>query len=73
MRSPVSLYQYVKVSADSLPGNNRPEGFGFVKKVAGVGAALMVSLKLEEIHGGSTHHGITMMDITPAIFGQEFA
>jgi hypothetical protein len=39
-------------------------------QVAGVGA---VSLKVNEIHGGSTHHGITMMDITPAIFGQEFA
>jgi hypothetical protein len=73
MRSRVDLYKYVKVSGDSSPGNNRPEGFGFVKKVAGVGAALMVSVKLDKIHGGSTHHGITMMDITPAIFGQEFA
>jgi hypothetical protein len=73
MRSPVNLNEYGKVSRDSLPGNNRPEGFGFVNKVAGVGAASMVSVKLDKIHGGSTHHGITMMDITPAIFGQEFA
>jgi hypothetical protein len=33
----------------------------------------MVSVKLDEIHGGSTHHGIIMIYITPAIFGQEFA
>ncbi len=70
MRSPVNLYEYVKVSGDSSPGNNRPEGFGFDNKVAGVGAASMVYVKLDKIHGGSTHHGITMMDITPAIFGQ---
>ena len=73
MRSPVNLGEYVKVSGDSSPGNNRPEGFGFISKVAGVGAASMVTVKLDEIHGGSTHHGITMNDITPAIFGQEFA
>jgi hypothetical protein len=73
MRSPVNLYEYVKVAGDSSPGNNRPEGFGFVNKIAGVGAASTVSVKLDDVHGGSTHHGITMMDITPAIFGQEFA
>ncbi len=73
MRSPVNLGEYVKVSGDSSPGNNRSEGFGFISKVAGVGAASMVTVKLDEIHGGSTHHGITMNDITPAIFGQEFA
>jgi hypothetical protein len=67
MRSPINLYGYVKVSGDSPPGNNRPEGFGFVNKIAGVGAASIVSVKLDNIHG------ITMMDITPAIFGQEFA
>ena len=73
MRSPVNLYKYVKVSGDSSPGNNRQKGFGFVNKITGVGAASLVSVKLDNIHGGSIHHGITMMDITPAIFGQEFA
>jgi hypothetical protein len=31
-RSPVNFYEYVKVSGASSPGNNRPEGFDFVKK-----------------------------------------
>jgi hypothetical protein len=73
MRSPVNLYECVKVSGDSSPGNNQPEGFSFVNKIGGVGAASIVSVKLDDMHGGLTHHGITMMDITPAIFGQEFA
>jgi hypothetical protein len=73
MRSPVNLYKCVKVSGDLLPGINWPKGFSFVKKVPDVGAASMFSVKLDKIRGGSTHHGITMMDITPAIFGQEFA
>jgi hypothetical protein len=69
MRSPVNLYEYVKVSGDWSPGNNRPEGFGFVNKIAFVEAASNFSLKLDDIHGGSTHHGITMMDIsTPAFW-----
>jgi hypothetical protein len=73
MRSPVNLYEYVNVSGDSSPGNDRLGGFGFVNKIADAGAASIVSVKLDNIHGGSTHHGITMMNITPAIFGQEFA
>jgi hypothetical protein len=43
------------------------------KKIAGVGAALMVYVTLDDIHGGSTHHGITMLDITLTVFGQKFA
>jgi hypothetical protein len=48
----VLLGDYVKVSADTLPGMNRMEGFRIVKEVCGVCAAAIASVKYDEGLGG---------------------
>ena len=42
---------YVKVCADTSPGNNRPQGYGYVTKCNGFAAATIISVKMEELHG----------------------
>ena len=72
MRPAIKMNEYVKIASDTSPGKNRPEGFGYVVKAAGVGGATIVSVKLRDVDGGTTHHSIPLADVTPAIFGQEF-
>ena len=69
----VNVEDYVKVEADSSPGMNRPEGFGFVEEARGVGAATIVTVKYTKAYdNGSTHRNIPFTDITPAVYGLEF-
>jgi hypothetical protein len=50
---------------------NRPSGYGFVTKVAGVGGATLVSVKLQEQYGNTTHNKIPISRIIRAL--QDFA
>ncbi len=47
LRSLFALNEYVKVEADTSPGMNRPEGFGFVVSVRGCGSATIADVKYE--------------------------
>jgi hypothetical protein len=41
---------YVRVKGDTSPGNNRPpDGYAFIKKVRGHGAATLSSIQMVEI------------------------
>jgi hypothetical protein len=51
---------------------NRPNGYGFVTKVAGVGGATLVSVKLQKEYGNTTHHKIPIPHITRAILQDVF-
>ena len=60
---------YVRVERDMSPGKNRQEGYGFVQKVSGVGAATLTTVRMSETMGdGRTHKDIPLSHITPAIF-----
>ena len=53
---------------------NRPEGFGFVQEVRGVGAATMTSVKYASgFDNGHTHRDIPFESITSAVYRQNFA
>jgi hypothetical protein len=63
---------YVFVSADTSPGMNRTEGFGFVKSVHSVGAATIASVKYDLAFGRQLHSEIPFKFITVAVFGQDW-
>jgi hypothetical protein len=48
------------------------EGYGFVKKVQGVGAATIATVKYDEVFGGLLHSNILYQDLTVAVFGQDW-
>ena len=54
---------YVKVTEDMSPGNNRPAGYGYVQAVRGAGASTVVDVKLESIYGGGVHKNIPLSDV----------
>ena len=64
----------VKVDEDTSAYMNRPEGFGFVQEVQGVGAMTMTSVKYaSSFDNGHMHHDIPFELITSAVYGQNFA
>jgi hypothetical protein len=48
------------------------EGYGFVKKVQGVGASTIATVKYDEVFGGLLHTNILFPDLTVAVFGQDW-
>jgi hypothetical protein len=42
---------YVRVKGDTSPSNNRPDGYAFIKKVRGHGAATLSSIQMVEVYG----------------------
>jgi hypothetical protein len=56
---------YVQVDRDYSPGKKRQEGYGWATKVAGVGAATLVSVETD----GCLHKDITIDHLTAAVFG----
>jgi hypothetical protein len=68
----VLVGDYVQVAKDTSPGLNRLEGYGFVKKVQGVGAATIATVKYDEVFGGVGHSNIPFPDLTVAVFGQDW-
>jgi hypothetical protein len=47
LKPALNVGNYVKVNADTSFNKNRPEGFGFVQDVRGVGAATIVNVKYD--------------------------
>ena len=45
----VSVGDYVRVAKDTSPGMNRVQGYGFVQKVEGVGAATRATVKYTQV------------------------
>jgi hypothetical protein len=73
MKPAFTIGDYVKVASDTSPGMNRPEGFGFVCDVRGVGAATIVSVKYDSaFDSGCIHREIPFESLTRAVFGQDF-
>lgn len=73
MKPVFGVGEYVKVKGDSSPGNNHPDGFGFVVKTAGVGAAAKYTVKYTKSHDNARTHGnIGLEFITRVNFGEEF-
>jgi hypothetical protein len=73
MKPALNVGDYVKVDADTSLNMNRPEGFGFMVQVRGVGAATIVSVKYDcAFDSARTHHAIPFQSTTRAIFGQDF-
>jgi hypothetical protein len=68
----VSVGDYIREAKDTLPGLNRLEGYGFVKKVQGVGALTIATLKYDEVFGGLLHSNILFPDLTVAVFKQDW-
>jgi hypothetical protein len=68
----VSVGDYVRVSKDTSPGINQLEGYGFVKKAKGVGAATIATVKYDEAFGGVSHSKIPFPALTVAVFGQDW-
>jgi hypothetical protein len=68
----LSLGDYVRLAKDTSPGLNRLEGYGFVKKVRGVGASTIATVKYDEAFGGLLHSNIIFQDLTVALFGQDW-
>ena len=68
----VSVGDYVRVAKDTSPGMNRLEGYGFVQKVVGVGAATRATVKYAEVFGGLVHSSVLFADLTVAVFGQDW-
>jgi hypothetical protein len=48
------------------------EGYGLVKKVQGVGASTIATVKYDEVFGGLLHSNIIFQDLTLAVFGQDW-
>jgi hypothetical protein len=48
------------------------EGDGFVKKVQGVGALTIATVKYDEVFGALLHTNILFPDLTVAVFGQDW-
>jgi hypothetical protein len=64
---------YVRVAKDSTsPGMNQLEGYGFLKKVEGVGAAMITTVKYDKAFGGVSHSKIPFPTLTVAVFGQDW-
>lgn len=73
MKPAFTVGDYVKVDGDTSANMNRPEGFGFVQEVRGVGAATIVAVKYENaFDSGCIHHEIPFESLTRAVFGQDF-
>jgi hypothetical protein len=68
----VSLGDYVRVAKDMSPGLNQLEGYGSAKKVQGVGAPMIATVKYNEVFGGLLHSNILFPDLTVAAFGQDW-
>ena len=52
MKPAFNIGEHVKVARDYSAGVSRPEGHGYVMKVAGNGAATISTVKFEETSGG---------------------
>jgi hypothetical protein len=48
------------------------EGYGFVKKVQGVGTGTIATIKCNEVFGGVAHSKIPFPALTVAVFGQDW-
>jgi len=67
-----NIGDYVKVSADTSPGKNREEGYGFIINVRGYAGATIVDVEYTRGHHGGIHKDITINHITPAAFGSDW-
>ena len=74
-RPALNIGDYIKVTADTSPGNNRHEGYGFVVKTSGVGAATLFSVKFSFCvnNQGRTFHKVTLKSITPSNFQESYS
>jgi hypothetical protein len=72
MRPGLPIGEYVKVESDTSPGMNRLAGYGYVTKVAGVGAATIMSVIYSLAYDSRLHHNITMNEVTPARVSADF-
>jgi hypothetical protein len=65
MKPAFRVGDYVKVDEDTSANMNRPEGFGFVQAVKGVGAATLAPVKYNTcFDSGHTHHDVPFESIT---------
>jgi hypothetical protein len=60
------------VESDASPGMNRLLGYGYITKVAGVGAATIMSVTYTLAYDRLLHHNITMNEVTPARVSADF-
>lgn len=72
MKPLFNIGDYVKVFADTSPGKNREEGYGFIKNVRGYGGATIVDVEYTKGHHGGLHKDIPINHITPAVYGSDW-
>ena len=57
---------YVRVDSSTAPGINRPDGYGFVVAVRGVGADTEIDVQYDAGNGGHLHKGISIEEAVTA-------
>ena len=73
-RPALNIYDYVKVSADTFPGHNRHEGYGFIMKACRVGAATLFFVQFSFCvnNQGRTIQKISLKSTTQANFQDNY-